>query len=634
MIVGTVGHIDHGKTQLVRALTGVDTDRLKEEKSRGISIELGYAFLALSDGNVLGFVDVPGHERLIHTMVAGIGGIDLALLVIAADDGVMPQTREHVAILHLLGIRRAAVAVTKVDRVDPGRIQTVYQQLDTLFAATPLASAPRFAINATDLDDRGVSDLSAWLTSTAHDTGARPTHDYFRMAIDRVFTLAGRGTIVTGTVRAGRVTVGDSLMVMPAGLPARVRSIHAQNREVISGVAGERCALNLVGVERQALSRGDWIAHPRVLRPALRFDVRLRWLAASDAQRLRSNALHIHWGTVDRLADVVRLGAAPATDGYGFAQLVFDRPVCASSGDAFIIRDAQALRTLGGGVILDPSAPARHRGSPERLAYLAAIHSCLMGAGAAPLLGAAPRGIPLQDIARLLEREAQHVSLPAGARIVASSAEPMVFDGDHWQALLGGVRDTLRRFHAEHADEPGLDRGRLRRMACPTMPEAVWREVIEELICRGDVMLTGPWLRLPEHRTTLNAEEQSLADELQVALMAGPFEPKWVRDLALCVGSTEQAVRRVLLKQSMHGAVYQIVRDLFCAAPAIQEFTKALRMVEQRDGVIQVAQYRDVVGVGRKRAIQILEFFDRIGYTRRTGDVRIMRADSHGHENA
>ncbi len=634
MIVGTVGHIDHGKTQLVRALTGVDTDRLKEEKARGISIELGYAFLPLPDGNVVGFVDVPGHERLIHTMVAGIGGIDVALLVVAADDGVMPQTREHVAILHLLGICHAAVAVTKVDRVDPVRLHAVHRQLDGLFVSTPLAAAPRFTVNATDPDDGGVSELKTWLAGAARDIGAHNADGRFRLAIDRVFTLAGRGTIVTGTVRAGRVTVGESLMVMPAGMSVRVRSIHAQNREVDSSIAGERCALNLVGVDKHALSRGDWITYPQAPSPALRVDVRLRWLADTDAQRGRSNALHVHWGTVDRLADVIRLGAAPGSDGHEFARLVFDRPVCAMPGDTFIIRDAQALRTLGGGVILDPSAPVRHRSRPDRLAYLDAMHSCLMGVGVAPLLRAAPLGVPLTEIAWLIDRDAQQVSVPAAARVAASGADAIVFDRDHWHALLGRVQDTVRRFHVDHPDEPGLDRGRLRRMACPTITEAVWREVIEDLIRRSDLMLAGQWLRLPEHRTTLSPQEQSLADELQVALLAGSLEPKWVRDLAFSVGATEQAVRRVLLKLSMHGAAYQIVRDLFCAPAAIHKLKEALRTVQQRDGVIQVAQYRDVIGAGRKRAIQILEFFDRIGYTRRTGDVRIMRADRHGYENA
>jgi selenocysteine-specific elongation factor len=280
MIIGTAGHIDHGKTSLVRALTGVDTDRLKEEKARGISIELGYAYMPLADGEVLGFVDVPGHERLVHTMVAGVGGIDFALLVIAADDGVMPQTREHLAILQLLGITRAAVALTKIDRVDDARILTVDSQIAGLLAPTPLSDAPLFPLVATHLADPGVAALRAHLHAVAANCPKHPDDGLFRLAIDRVFTLPGRGTVATGTARAGRVRVGDTIAVMPAGTLVRVRSIHAQNRDAGMGLAGQRCALNLVGIEKTALARGDWLADPRVFLPSTRIDVDFRRLAA------------------------------------------------------------------------------------------------------------------------------------------------------------------------------------------------------------------------------------------------------------------------------------------------------------------------------------------------------------------
>src|SRR5271165_6483440 len=313
MIIGTAGHIDHGKTSLVRALTGVDTDRLKEEKARGISIELGYAYTLLADGEVLGFVDVPGHERLVHTMVAGVGGIDYVLLVIAADDGVMPQTREHLAILELLGITHGAVALTKIDRVNEARIPAVKLQIEALLSPTALSRAPLFSVAATAQDDPGVAALRAHLLSVAAKWPRHPEDGLFRLAVDRVFTLPGRGTVATGTACAGRVETGDTLAVMPAGSLVRVRSIHAQNRDTGAARAGQRCALNLAGIEKTALRRGDWLADPRALVPSTRLDVRLRRL---DGGNLSGRTpLHIHLGTAHRIARVVLLeDSAPRAD--------------------------------------------------------------------------------------------------------------------------------------------------------------------------------------------------------------------------------------------------------------------------------------------------------------------------------
>src|SRR3982074_3074256 len=283
MIIGTAGHIDHGKTTLVRALTGVDTDRLKEEKVRGISIELGYAYTPLENGEVLGFIDVPGHERLGHTMVAGACGIDFALLVVAAADGGIPQTREHVAILELLGVSRGAVAVTKIDRVERPRLGEVDAQVKGLLGHTALSAAPLFALDATAADHPGTTALRDHLHQMAAQTRARSHQGLFRLAVDRVFTLAGHGTIVTGTVFSGQVRTGDTVAVMAGGLTARVRSIHAQNRAADVGRAGERCALNLAALDKSAIRRGDWLADPRALAPSTRIDVRLTLPADSGA---------------------------------------------------------------------------------------------------------------------------------------------------------------------------------------------------------------------------------------------------------------------------------------------------------------------------------------------------------------
>jgi selenocysteine-specific elongation factor len=632
MIIGTAGHIDHGKTTLVRALTGVDTDRLKEEKARGISIELGYAYTPLADGEVLGFVDVPGHERLVHTMVAGAGGIDYAVLVVAADDGVMPQTREHLAILELLGITHGAAALTKIDRADDARIRSVKAQIEALLAPTALSKAPLFPLAATAFEDSGVAALRAHLHATAANWPKHPEDGLFRLGVDRVFTLPGRGTVATGTARAGRVQVGDTLAVMPAGIEVRVRSIHAQNRDTGIGRAGQRCALNLVGIEKTALARGDWLADPRALVPSTRLDVHLRRLA--DGRVLADRApLHIHVGTAHRVAHVVCLeGNQLEAGARARVQLVFDAPICASPGDAFIARDAQALHTLGGGAVIDPCAPARRRRSRERLARLDSIGRLLAGEGIEPLLRNAPQGVEMRELVRLSGRAPEHIALPAQARIVDAAGDRFVFIESQWLALCERAVGALRTFHAQQPDEPGIDRGRLRRMTLPTLADPTWRAVIDDLVQRQAVMRSGHWLHLPEHRVVISDGELELAQKLHAAIAAGRFDPPWVRDLALAVRLPDDEVRTVLRKCALRGGVHQIVRDLYYHRNCVRELARMVRDLVDEHGTVEAARFRDAIGVGRKRTIQILEFFDRVGYTRRTRNARVLRVDSSWHE--
>jgi len=633
MIVGTAGHIDHGKTSLVRALTGVDTDRLKEEKARGISIELGYAYAALDEdsaqpADVLGFVDVPGHERLVHTMVAGAGGIDFALLVIAADDGVMPQTREHLAILGLLGIAHGAVALSKADRVDAARIERVRMDIEALLAPTSLRGSPIFVVDATASDDPGVAALRTHLEAAARQWPQRRDDGLFRLAVDRVFTLAGHGTVVTGTVHGGTVRTGDACVTMPAALPVRVRSIHAQNRASESGRAGQRCALNLAGVDKSALARGDWIADARAFVPTTRIDVRLQRLGASPAPLSNWAPLHIHLGTSHRLAHAVPLEDVSSDDGSLRVQLVFDAPLCAAPGDRFIARDAQAAHTIGGGVVIDPYAPARKRRSGERLAWLDAIECMLDGEGIGALLQQAAYGIGLDELVRLAGCAAESLALPADARVVATSRGRFVLASARWQALRERAVAALREFHAQAPDEPGADIGRLRRIGMPNAPDALWRALIDALTQDHTVLRNGPWLHLPEHRVSLGDAEQALAQKLQPLIAAGRFDPPWVRDLAASVHAPEDDVRRILRICVTQGTVYQIVRDLFYSQGSVRELADILRVLGERHGAVEAAQYRDAIGLGRKRTIQILEFFDRVGYTRRVRDAHVLRADS------
>jgi selenocysteine-specific elongation factor len=627
MIVGTAGHIDHGKTTLVRALTGVDTDRLPEEKARRISIELGFAYTPLANGEVLGFIDVPGHERLVHTMLAGACGIDFALLVVAADDGVMPQTREHLAILGLLGISRGAIALTKVDRVAGERVRQAEAEVRAALSGNTLQEAPLFAVDGTAADHPGTRALRQHLHEVALRVAARPDEGLFRLAVDRVFTLPGHGTVATGTVFSGSVTEGDTVLVMPTQLPVRVRSIHAQQRAVSTARAGERCALNLAGADKRALSRGDWLADPQALAPSLRIDVRLELVAESRALRAWS-PVHVHLGTAHRVAHLVPLQSAELAAGQSaLAQLVFAEPFCAVAGDRFIIRDAQGVHTVGGGHVLDPAAPQRRRRSTERLAFLAAIDRMLAGDGVAPLIEHARFGARISDLVRLCGRPRGSLPLPAAALTVAAGSEQFVMLPARWQALRAGVLEALRRFHTEVPDEAGPDAGRLRRMSFPDMPLPLWHSLLAELLKEGALLANGPWLHLPEHRSKLSAEDEALLSRLQPLIAAGGFDPPWVRELAVHVREPEERVRAVLRKRLTQGGVYQVVRDLFYDEERVAELAEIVQACSRECGHVSAAHFRDAVGLGRKRAIQILEFFDRVGYTRRVRDAHVLRAE-------
>jgi selenocysteine-specific elongation factor len=616
MIIGTAGHIDHGKTTLVRALTGVDTDRLKEEKERGISIELGYAYTP-----TLGFIDVPGHERLVHTMVAGASGIDFALLVVAADDGVMPQTREHLAILELLGVARGAVALTKTDRVDEARLQEVRAEIAALLMPTSLSDAPIFPLNATAPDDPGTESLRQHLEQAAAEFPVRRDQRLFRLAIDRVFTLSGHGTIVAGTVFSGQVRAGETVTLMPSGTEVRVRSIHAQNRPADIGMAGQRCALNLAGIETAAISRGDWLADARVFAPTTQMDVRLQLLSSQAPQ----TPLHVHLGTAHHVAKVVPLETADRV------RLVFERPICATPGDRFIVRDAQAIHTVGGGVVLDPFAPRKRRKLAGRTGWLDALQKLVGGDGLAPLLEAAPLGLKMSNLVRLTGLPPEHIALPASAVTIDASQERFVLAPTHWEALRDRIVSTLAEFHQVIPDEPGPDVGRLRRIVTAEFPAELWRALVDTLVQDRRIIRSGPWLHLPDHVVTLSAEDQELEQKLQPLIATGRFDPPWVRDLATVSHEPEERVRSVLIKSVTRGNVYQVVHDLFYDRDSIGELAAIITRLAEEHGSVEAARYRDALGVGRKRTIQILEFFDRVGYTRRVKDSHVLRPDSGWH---
>ncbi len=628
MIIGTAGHIDHGKTTLVHALTGVDTDRLVAEKARGISIELGYAYQSLASGGVLGFVDVPGHERFIHTMLAGAVGIDFALLVVAADDGVMPQTREHLNILHLLGIERGAVALTKIDRVESGRLAEVECDLHRLLADTVLADMPVFPVAAPD--GQGIDALRTHLHGAAQAMPSVTAEGGFRLAVDRSFTLKGAGTIVTGTVFSGSVEVGDDLMVTPSGRPVRLRSLHVMNRPAQWGQAGQRCALNLHGVGKDEIARGDWIVASNLHAPTARFDVRLTLSPQATAAVTHWAPIHLHLGAAHVMARVALLeGESLAPGDSMLAQLVTDRPLGALHGDRFIVRDADARHTLGGGRVLDPNAPARKRKTSQRLVELAALSLPDTTQRLRQLLTL--RGLDLDRLAILWNCKDPAAHLPRDSALVRAGHATWAFSAAHWASLQDKLRADFTVFHERFPDELGPDATRARRMFMPVLPAAVFVALVDALLAAGILQRSGPWLHLPTHSIALTREEDALYQRIHPWLAEAAFDPPWVRDLARRAGHDETSMRRLLQKLARQGTLYQVVRDLFYLPESVVQLAGLVQELEHMAGATCAAEFRDRSGLSRKRAVQVLEFFDRVGYTRRVRDAhRLRNADLFG----
>jgi selenocysteine-specific elongation factor len=632
MLIGTAGHIDHGKTTLVKALTGVDADRLPEEKARGITLDLGYAYSPLPDGSMLGFIDVPGHEKLIHNMLAGATGIDFVLLVVAADDGPMPQTREHLELIDLLGLTKGAVALTKCDMVDAARVEAAKREIEEMLAGTALAGSQIFPLSA--LTGDGVPRLRAHIESAVRDHRARSATGHFRLAIDRAFTLSGVGTVVTGTVHAGKVSRGDTPIISPPGFKARVRSLHVQDRPAESGQAGDRCALALTGdFEKQDIARGMWVVAPELHRPLMRFQAEIR-VPAGQPELEHWHAVHVHLAASDVTGRVALLDCTKVSPGVtegnprgstALAEIILDREILAVRGDRFVLRDAGAMRTVAGGRVLDCFPPTRHKRTPERLALLAAMRDDDPAVTLAMMAERSPAGVDLVRFAanwNLDDEAAAALWQRARLRVVDGTGFPET----NWAALRARLLDALAREHERAPDLAGVERERLRRMTLATLPRAAFDALVDELLAAGEIVQTRAWLHLPSHRASVSAVDRDLFNVLKPLLDAAPYNPPRVRDVSKASGTPEETVRQLFKRLARAGDLYPVAHDHYFTAAAIAELATIVAELSNAHGAARAADFRDRIDGGRKVAIHILEFFDRIGYTRRVHDDHVLRS--------
>ncbi|WP_130617209.1 selenocysteine-specific translation elongation factor [Dyella amyloliquefaciens] len=633
MIVGTAGHIDHGKTSLVKALTGVDTDRLKEEKARGITIDLGFAYLPMDDGSVVGFVDVPGHERFVHTMVAGASGIDVALLVVAADDGVMPQTREHLAILDLLHVGRGIIALTKADLATPEQLAEVTAQIRGAIAGTVLENADILPVST--VTGAGIEALRDRLAVEAHTLGERAAEGRFRLAIDRVFILAGIGVVVTGTVLSGIVRMKDQVVISPSGLTARVRSLHAQNQPMEIGRAGDRCALNLVGegISKDAIHRGDMVVDPSLHAPTDRIDARMHLLAGESKPMGQWFPARLHHGATEVGVRIVLLEEGLLQPGQmADVQLVLERPIAAAVLDRFVLRDVSAQRTLGGGHFIDLRAPSRQRRTDARLAQRVALAIDDPQRAFAALLEASPYAWDLSAFAR------DRALSDAWIDETVAALSPMMFDADgqriamshaHWQQLVTRLIEYVDAFHVATPDLQGVVREKLRLALQPRLPAEAFALALQHPDLAAHIVRDGGFVRLASHCLQLSPEREAQWRQLS-PLLGGDirFRPPRVRDIAGVLKRPEQDVRQLLKFAARLGLVDEVAHDHFFLRTTTHEMVLLAADIAAHaaDGRFTAAQFRDRLDNGRKVAIQILEFFDRQGVTLNRGTLRRVQA--------
>lgn len=633
MIVGTAGHIDHGKTALVKALTGVDTDRLQEEKARGITIDLGFAYKRLSGGSIMGFVDVPGHEKFIHNMLAGITGIDYALLVIAANDGPMPQTLEHIAILNVLGMPWGIVALTKTDLVTPQRVAEVTELIGSILSGTGLAGWPVIPVSVKT--GEGVVHLAECLETAASRLPQRDPMGYFRLAVDRSFTLSGIGTVVTGTVFSGTVAQGDNLIVSPSGISVRVRGVHAQNQSAKEGRQGERCALNLAGtqLEKNDIKRGDWIVAPPIHAPTARLDAWLMVLPSERKPLLNWTPVHLHLAASDIPSRIAVLqGQQIYPGGVGLVQLVLDRPIGALRGDRYVIRDQSAQRTVGGGEILDPFPPVRGRREAQRLAMLSAMSMGTPKRALESLLDTREAGVDLTHFElnwNLTEPEKSslrkevpliRVELPGGA---------IGFAPRQWRMLRDRTLHAIRDHQCSHPDHPGVTLQCLHQMLSENLSMPVLAALVNDLTAEKLAVREGTLLHLPGHQPLLSDPDRVLRDAIVSHLHAAGLNAPRVKELAVHAGANEKVLRDALRRLVRTGELYQVSEDYYFASDAIQDLAASAQRLASQDsqGIVNIGQLREVAGIGRNRLIEILEFFDRQGFTMRVPHGRRVRRD-------
>ncbi len=631
LIIGTAGHIDHGKTSLVKALTGEDTDRLKEEKERGISIELGFAHFDLPDGSKAGVIDVPGHERFIRTMLAGAHAMDLVLFTVAADDGVMPQTEEHLDILHLLGLEQAIFVITKADLADEARLRAVEEEIQILTDGTSLQQSPILPFSF--VTGRGLSELRDRIIQTLQNYQRSRSRGYFRLPVDRAFAIQGHGLVVTGTALGGEVRVGDRLRSLPRGDSFRVRSVQVHDEQVVSAAHGQRVALNLSGHERDAVERGDVICHERLTLTSTRFDAYLEVRPSVGSGVKSHQRVRVHVGTAERMGKLIVLGEeeriGPRQAAY--CQIVLSEPVHVLRGDRFVVRDETAQHTLAGGAVIHPWARKHKRTDAELQQKLRALHRGDVAEVIDTYVSESHDfAVSFGNLCQFLNVRDEEVEEQLG-RVAALEAFPFEEEKLYTTKrrlleLREGVTSALTEYHSAHPLAPGMDMEELRVKLRYRVGARLFRQFVEQFEPTKGLVRDANLLRLPGHQVQFDDREQRVAQSILALLSTDPFAPPDIKQIEAEVGGSRSKVMDVLGVMERQQALVRVNPDLYFLADAIARVKSATHEYLVKNKDLTPAAFRDLFGTTRKYSIPLLEYLDREGITIRVGDVRRLRS--------
>ena len=637
VILGTAGHIDHGKTSLVKALTGVDTDRLKEEKERGITIELGFTFLDLPSGIRLGIVDVPGHEKFVKHMVAGVWGIDLVALVIAADEGVMPQTREHLDICRLLRVKKGLVVLTKIDLLDRELLELVEEEVTEVVEDTFLRDAPILPVSS--VTGEGIPQLLSALDLLSQEIRERSSGGLFRLPIDRVFTMKGFGTVVTGTMISGSLSLGETIQVLPSGLEGKVRSLQVYGRSVEKTVAGERAAVNLQGVETSAIERGDVLVRPNTLSPSRLIDAYLEYLPDAPRSLKHRTKQRFHVGTTLTNASIFLLDRDELAPGEtGFVQLRLESPVVALPQDRFVIRGSSAIQTIGGGVILDGHPDKHKRFSASVVADLSLLkdgtreqalrqHIDHSGVG----------GVNLEELLNRVEMSPSDVQsiirqmAGRGDLLVIDSEKLKVIASGSYQMLRGRALAQLGEFHQRFPMKSGLSKEELRTKLPPEIDVKLFQILISELIQSKEVVLEKDKLRLSGHHIS-SVDLKGLAKRVEAAVLKGGLQPPSPKELSEEWSETEGEVRAIFEHLVHEGVLVRIKNEMYFHRIPFENLREKLVTHLKKHQEITTPQFKEMAQASRKYVIPLIEYFDQTKLTLRLGEKRVLRGTSQNAE--
>lgn len=633
LIIGTAGHVDHGKTALVKALTGVDTDRLKEEKERGISIELGFTYLDLPDGRKAGIVDVPGHERFIKNMLAGAGGFDLVLLVIAADEGVMPQTREHLDIIQLLQVKKGVVVLTKVDLVDEDWLDLVREDVQSFLMGTVFETAPLVTVSSTT--GQGIGELRQLLVRVLAETPSKTAAGPPRLPVDRVFSVTGFGTVVTGTLVAGEMRVGDSVVVQPQGLSTRVRSLQSHGEKVELVRAGQRVAANLAGLELEQIERGSVVAGVKSLTPSSRLDVRLLLLKSAPRPLKNRAPIRFHLGSGEILGRVLLLDREElAPEGLAYAQIELTENTVAAQGDRFVLRSYSPMRTIGGGTVIDPAPGRRHkrfhsevlqaletreRGNPSEI-----LEQYLRSAapGLPELTGvAAAVGLPASDAEELARQLARQDKV----KIVPGDGKTYLLSAEIYRRLAADLQQMLESYHREFPLREGYPKEEIRSRKFPAFNNKAFQFLLAALEKDQLVRCTAQAVAAPAFTAGAEPEIGQLIERLKKELNEAGFQPPAWNELTEAAGLNEHLARELLQYLLRTGELKKVGENLYFLDEIITLIKQKVVDYLCANGEITVRELRDVLQASRKYALPLLEYFDKERITRRVGDKRLLR---------